>query len=171
MDSGLWPLSVPTSSLHLALRSAHSSSGLGHRPLTAAARVRIPYGPFRSAWLCDNRMAARVRRVACAANAHAVQTRRCCLLRRHGQSSRRARAVALCARARSRPVRQYELQFAHPDAVLALRDRLEHAEACEQDYCADCQRRDRSPYLRLRRALTHGSRCPTCRRRYADCWF
>ncbi len=24
---------------------AHSSSGLGHRPLTAAARVRIPYGP------------------------------------------------------------------------------------------------------------------------------
>jgi NAD(P)-dependent dehydrogenase (short-subunit alcohol dehydrogenase family) len=25
---------------------AHSSSGLGHRPLTAAARVRIPYGPF-----------------------------------------------------------------------------------------------------------------------------
>ena len=27
-------------------RSAHSSSGLGHRPLTAAARVRIPYGPW-----------------------------------------------------------------------------------------------------------------------------
>jgi hypothetical protein len=27
-------------------RTAHSSSGLGHRPLTAAARVRIPYGPF-----------------------------------------------------------------------------------------------------------------------------
>ena len=26
---------------------AHSSSGLGHRPLTAAARVRIPYAPFR----------------------------------------------------------------------------------------------------------------------------
>ena len=26
-------------------RTAHSSSGLGHRPLTAAARVRIPYGP------------------------------------------------------------------------------------------------------------------------------
>ena len=25
--------------------TAHSSSGLGHRPLTAAARVRIPYGP------------------------------------------------------------------------------------------------------------------------------
>jgi hypothetical protein len=30
----------------LALRTAHSSSGLGHRPLTAAARVRIPYGPY-----------------------------------------------------------------------------------------------------------------------------
>ena len=27
-------------------RPAHSSSGLGHRPLTAAARVRIPYAPF-----------------------------------------------------------------------------------------------------------------------------
>src|SRR5690348_6275314 len=27
-------------------RGAHSSSGLGHRPLTAAARVRIPYAPF-----------------------------------------------------------------------------------------------------------------------------
>src|ERR1700688_5152534 len=27
---------------------AHSSSGLGHRPLTAAARVRIPYAPFHS---------------------------------------------------------------------------------------------------------------------------
>ncbi len=26
---------------------AHSSSGLGHRPLTAAARVRIPYAPLR----------------------------------------------------------------------------------------------------------------------------
>ena len=30
----------------LAPRTAHSSSGLGHRPLTAAARVRIPYGPL-----------------------------------------------------------------------------------------------------------------------------
>src|SRR5881396_1089317 len=28
-----------------AFYGAHSSSGLGHRPLTAAARVRIPYGP------------------------------------------------------------------------------------------------------------------------------
>jgi hypothetical protein len=27
--------------------AAHSSSGLGHRPLTAAARVRIPYAPHR----------------------------------------------------------------------------------------------------------------------------
>ena len=27
-------------------RRAHSSSGLGHRPLTAAARVRIPYAPL-----------------------------------------------------------------------------------------------------------------------------
>ena len=27
-------------------RSARSSSGLGHRPLTAAARVRIPYAPL-----------------------------------------------------------------------------------------------------------------------------
>ncbi len=26
--------------------AAHSSSGLGHRPLTAAARVRIPYAPY-----------------------------------------------------------------------------------------------------------------------------
>ena len=58
----------------LGPRSAHSSSGLGHRPLTAAARVRIPYGPFRSAWLCDNRIAARVRGVRRAANAHAVPT-------------------------------------------------------------------------------------------------
>jgi hypothetical protein len=30
----------------LSHRRAHSSSGLGHRPLTAAARVRIPYAPF-----------------------------------------------------------------------------------------------------------------------------
>ena len=28
---------------------------------------------------------------------------------------------------------RYELQFAHPDAVLALRERLEHAEAREQE--------------------------------------
>ena len=28
-------------------RRAHSSSGLGHRPLTAAARVRIPYAPLQ----------------------------------------------------------------------------------------------------------------------------
>ena len=31
--------------LHCRSATAHSSSGLGHRPLTAAARVRIPYGP------------------------------------------------------------------------------------------------------------------------------
>jgi hypothetical protein len=30
---------------------AHSSSGLGHRPLTAAARVRIPYAPSQHAQL------------------------------------------------------------------------------------------------------------------------
>jgi hypothetical protein len=54
--------------------SAHSSSGLGHRPLTAAARVRIPYGPFCCAWLRANRMVARVRRVRGAGNVHAVPT-------------------------------------------------------------------------------------------------
>src|SRR5262245_33195684 len=32
-----------SASLHWCLATAHSSSGLGHRPLTAAARVRIPY--------------------------------------------------------------------------------------------------------------------------------
>ena len=36
------------SPVHSLLATAHSSSGLGHRPLTAAARVRIPYGPFRA---------------------------------------------------------------------------------------------------------------------------
>src|SRR5207302_4449993 len=36
---------------------AHSSSGLGHRPLTAAARVRIPYGPFLPAGPPDSRWA------------------------------------------------------------------------------------------------------------------
>ena len=30
----------------LCAPTAHSSSGLGHRPLTAAARVRIPYAPL-----------------------------------------------------------------------------------------------------------------------------
>src|SRR6185312_17358854 len=30
---------------YTSARRAHSSSGLGHRPLTAAARVRIPYAP------------------------------------------------------------------------------------------------------------------------------
>jgi hypothetical protein len=35
----------------LGPRRAHSSSGLGHRPLTAAARVRIPYAPLCVTWL------------------------------------------------------------------------------------------------------------------------
>ena len=39
--------------LHLAVATAHSSSGLGHRPLTAAARVRIPYGPFPGLAISD----------------------------------------------------------------------------------------------------------------------
>ena len=34
----------------LGTRRAHSSSGLGHRPLTAAARVRIPYAPLITEW-------------------------------------------------------------------------------------------------------------------------
>jgi hypothetical protein len=44
-------------------RTAHSSSGLGHRPLTAAARVRIPYAPFGASWLSGFGLATRVRRV------------------------------------------------------------------------------------------------------------
>jgi hypothetical protein len=39
------PGSVAGDSL-LCAPTAHSSSGLGHRPLTAAARVRIPYAPL-----------------------------------------------------------------------------------------------------------------------------
>jgi hypothetical protein len=54
--------------------SAHSSSGLGHRPLTAAARVRIPYGPFRRSQLRAYRMVTRVRCARCAANARRVRT-------------------------------------------------------------------------------------------------
>src|SRR4051812_35672898 len=53
---------------------AHSSSGLGHRPLTAAARVRIPYGPFLTAWLRAFGLDARVRRAVNVAFAHAVHT-------------------------------------------------------------------------------------------------
>src|SRR6266536_4007893 len=41
---------------------AHSSSGLGHRPLTAAARVRIPYGPSGHAWPHGSALDACVRR-------------------------------------------------------------------------------------------------------------
>src|SRR5687768_1387178 len=40
---------LESASLHCPSTTAHSSSGLGHRPLTAAARVRIPYGPFQRA--------------------------------------------------------------------------------------------------------------------------
>jgi hypothetical protein len=54
--------------------SAHSSSGLGHRPLTAAARVRIPYGPFYGSQSRGFRMVTRVRRVRDAAKAHVVPT-------------------------------------------------------------------------------------------------
>src|SRR5207237_7827772 len=43
----------------LSLRRAHSSSGLGHRPLTAAARVRIPYAPL-SRTLLGRRLFARI---------------------------------------------------------------------------------------------------------------
>src|SRR5512132_4371274 len=39
------PSSLGSAVATLGLRRAHSSSGLGHRPLTAAARVRIPYAP------------------------------------------------------------------------------------------------------------------------------
>jgi hypothetical protein len=52
--------------------SAHSSSGLGHRPLTAAARVRIPYGPSYRSQPRGFRMVTRVRRVRGATNAHTV---------------------------------------------------------------------------------------------------
>ena len=52
-----------------------SSSGLGLRPFTPAARVRIPLGVFRHAQLCGNRMVTRVRRVRDAANARAVLSR------------------------------------------------------------------------------------------------
>ncbi len=39
------PTVVPETLRYNPAATAHSSSGLGHRPLTAAARVRIPYGP------------------------------------------------------------------------------------------------------------------------------
>jgi hypothetical protein len=55
--------------------TAHSSSGLGRRPLTAVARVRIPYAPFAPAWLLENRMVERDGRVRRAGNARAVPPR------------------------------------------------------------------------------------------------
>ena len=50
--------------------SAHSSSGLGHRPLTAAARVRIPYGPSRRACHHGNGFVTCVRRGTSAGSGH-----------------------------------------------------------------------------------------------------
>jgi hypothetical protein len=47
---------------------AHSSSGLGHRPLTAAARVRIPYAPFCCASLRGTGLVTWVRCVRDARN-------------------------------------------------------------------------------------------------------
>src|ERR1700757_4113711 len=48
-------------SARLPPRRAHSSSGLGHRPLTAAARVRIPYAPLRGSRPTGFRLTTRVR--------------------------------------------------------------------------------------------------------------
>ena len=58
----------------LSLRRAHSSSGLGHRPLTAAARVRIPYAPFYCAWPRGNRIVTRVVPDRSVRNARVVPT-------------------------------------------------------------------------------------------------
>ena len=55
-------------------RRAHSSSGLGRRPLTAVARVRIPYAPSYLAWLRGNRMVACVMCVRHARNRRRVRT-------------------------------------------------------------------------------------------------
>jgi hypothetical protein len=51
---------------------AHSSSGLGHRPLTAAARVRIPYAPLSHSRPSGFRMATRVRSATEGRNAQTV---------------------------------------------------------------------------------------------------
>jgi hypothetical protein len=51
-----------------------STSGPGHSPFKAVARVRIPLGAFRPAWLCGNRMVRWVRCAVDARNAHAVPT-------------------------------------------------------------------------------------------------
>jgi hypothetical protein len=55
-------------------RRAHSSSGLGRRPLTAVARVRIPYAPPRPPCLRKPRMVAWVRCARRAGNARGVPT-------------------------------------------------------------------------------------------------
>ena len=44
--AAVWSESGRELAATLRARRAHSSSGLGHRPLTAAARVRIPYAPL-----------------------------------------------------------------------------------------------------------------------------
>jgi hypothetical protein len=55
-------------------RTAHSSSGLGHRPLTAAARVRIPYAPFYRAWPREKPMVTRSGAPGGVGNARVVPT-------------------------------------------------------------------------------------------------
>ena len=54
-------VSLPRRDAKLSSR-AHSSSGLGHRPLTAAARVRIPYAPFTPPGYANPRSASGVSR-------------------------------------------------------------------------------------------------------------
>ena len=58
--------------LHCRSATAHSSSGLGHRPLTAAARVRIPYGPSSPAWTRGIRLMLRVTRAGVVEEVHVV---------------------------------------------------------------------------------------------------
>jgi hypothetical protein len=89
----------------LSVRRAHSSSGLGHRPLTAAARVRIPYAPFYCSWLGQNRMVTRIRCAREAGNARAVPTwvPTSEFLQPWQRGSAAARPPRPVARARSRP--------------------------------------------------------------------
>jgi hypothetical protein len=62
------------------LRRAHSSSGLGRRPLTAVARVRIPYAPPRPALVPrESQVIARVARAGSGMH--------------HGKDQRRRRAA------------------------------------------------------------------------------
>jgi hypothetical protein len=56
------------------LPPAHSSSGLGRRPLTAVARVRIPYAPFCRGSVRRFRVVERDRRARNAGDAHVVPT-------------------------------------------------------------------------------------------------